>query len=152
MSRKQSDCSQDRERYVEPRGAAGIAHAAGGGGGRYYAPHRQRLFGHDLRLIWGVIRPNGYEFGRMTIQQDGKTIVVGQDGSFDDFHVARLTSSGSPHNSFDGDGEKRVAFGNASETATAVAVDYNGSPGTNPFNYDGRARTMTRTSPNCCGN
>jgi len=70
----------------------------------------------------------------MALQQDGKIIFVGswQDGDNQDFGIARLTSTGAPDGSFDGDGYKKLGFG-ADEYAAAVAIDYNGTPATNPF-------------------
>lgn len=70
----------------------------------------------------------------VTVQADGKIVVVGGDkngGDFD-FAVARLNPlDGSLDPTFDGDGKRIIGLG-ANETARAVAIDYTGVPGINP--------------------
>lgn len=68
----------------------------------------------------------------LAIQQDGKIVAAGHTGGEADFVIARLDTSGAPDSSFSGDGYQTAGFG-GSETASAIAIDYNGTPGTNPF-------------------
>jgi uncharacterized delta-60 repeat protein len=83
----------------------------------------------------GVTLTRVHSVRGMTIQQDDRVIVVGDDddSADGDFAVSRLTAGGLPDNSFDGDGYRTVGFGNRFEIAHGVSVDYNGTPATNPF-------------------
>src|SRR5207302_8557348 len=72
----------------------------------------------------------------LAIQGDGKIVVVGDDfrGLLPerDFGVARLNRNGSPDSSFAGDGTESIGFGD-DDFPNAVAIDYNGTPKTNPY-------------------
>jgi uncharacterized delta-60 repeat protein len=69
----------------------------------------------------------------VTIQTDGKIIVAGTWKSGDnDFLIVRYNTNGSPDNSFDTDGIVEIGFGQEEE-ASALAIDYNGTPETNPY-------------------
>ena len=76
----------------------------------------------------------------VTVQRDGKVVVVGQSWESDflgltadvDFVVVRYNADGSRDTTFDQDGIVIVGFG-GEEEANAVAVDYNGTPETNPY-------------------
>jgi uncharacterized delta-60 repeat protein len=75
----------------------------------------------------------------VAIQQDGKIVVVGGDfnggGIFtlddSDFAIARLNANGSLDKTFAGGGKRIIPLGEM-ESATAVAIDTNGLPNTNP--------------------
>ena len=73
----------------------------------------------------------------VALQSDGKIVVAGDDyqglliNDDDDFAVARLNTNGSLDSSFDGDGKATVDFGDE-EVAYGVAIDYSGTPETNP--------------------
>jgi uncharacterized delta-60 repeat protein len=59
----------------------------------------------------------------MTLQSDGKLVVVGaaKVGGDYDFAIARLNGNGTPDTSFDGDGRLTTGFG-GDEAATGVAI------------------------------
>ncbi len=66
----------------------------------------------------------GTDFGSdLALQPNGKIVVVGQAGSPSAIGVARLSSSGQPDNSFDGDGQRTLAEG---DSARAVVVQPDG--------------------------
>src|SRR5205823_12536384 len=73
----------------------------------------------------------------MTIQRDGKIVVVGgeleinyfQDND-EEFAVVRFNADGSLDDSFGDDGTQHIDVGGPD--ATAVTIDYNGRPSTNP--------------------
>lgn len=69
----------------------------------------------------------------VAVQNDGKVVVAGGwiSGN-EDVVVARYNLNGSPDTTFDDDGMISLAFG-ADERASAVAIDYNGTPATNPL-------------------
>lgn len=69
----------------------------------------------------------------VAIQNDGKVVVAGtwQSGDYD-FLVVRYDTNGAPDTSFDSDGLISLGFGE-DEEALAVAIDYNGTAGTNPL-------------------
>jgi uncharacterized delta-60 repeat protein len=72
----------------------------------------------------------------VALQPDGKIVIVGGDlNGFitinTDFAIARLNRDGSMDKSFDGDGKRTIPMGE-NESASAVAIDTNGSPGSNP--------------------
>jgi uncharacterized delta-60 repeat protein len=70
------------------------------------------------------------------VQLDGRILIGGDaytgliNGNID-FAFARLNPDGSFDSSFDGDGKRVVGFG-GTESATAMALDYTGTPATNP--------------------
>src|SRR5438874_768526 len=61
----------------------------------------------------------------MTIDGNGRIVVVGRtdNGSNDDFAVARYNTDGSLDTSFDGDGKVTTAFGSSQDIASAVAIE-----------------------------
>lgn len=70
------------------------------------------------------------------IQQDGRILIGGTTdtsllGSNSDFALARLHPNGSFDSSFGGDGRVVVGFG-GSDYFTAMAINYNDTPATNP--------------------
>ena len=64
----------------------------------------------------------------MAIQSDGKIVVAGDvdNGSNDDFAVARYNADGSLDTTFDGDGKVTTAIGTAEIDAYAVAIQADG--------------------------
>ena len=69
----------------------------------------------------------------IALQQDGKIIAVGNRIADDrDFTIVRYNTNGSPDNTFDNDAIVTATFGD-NEDATAVDIDYNGTPSTNPY-------------------
>jgi uncharacterized delta-60 repeat protein len=90
-----------------------------------------------------LIATDDHFFARdIALQKDGKIILAGYEigtGLFNegevDFAVVRLNSNGSRDTSFGDDGVQTVDFGFGSDDfGKAVAIDYNGSPASNP-NY-----------------
>ena len=69
----------------------------------------------------------------LALQGDGKVIVVGttQSGDFDQV-IIRYNTDGTPDATFDTDGFVNLGFGE-DEEASAVAIDYNGTPVSNPY-------------------
>ncbi|HEX4792517.1 MAG TPA: DNRLRE domain-containing protein [Humisphaera sp.] len=72
----------------------------------------------------------------LTLQKDGKIVVVGGvlEGALSDnhdFEIVRLNTDGSLDGGFGNSGKTQVNFGK-SEDANAVALDYNGTPASNP--------------------
>ena len=77
---------------------------------------------------WSVTSVNA-----IAVQHDGKIIAAGgRDSGGWDFTVARYTAAGVPDPTFDQDGVVVAAFGEDDE-ARAVAIDYHGTPTTNPY-------------------
>src|SRR5688572_8950088 len=69
----------------------------------------------------------------VALQADGKIVVAGGwKAGNTDFVLVRYNANGSPDTTFDDDGQITLAFG-ADEQASAVAIDYNGTPATNPY-------------------
>ena len=64
----------------------------------------------------------------MTVQSDGKIVVVGyaNNGSDNDFAIARYTNAGALDTSFDSDGKVVTALGAGNDRARAVAVQSDG--------------------------
>ncbi len=64
----------------------------------------------------------------MAVQDDGKIVVVGyaNNGSDNDFAIARYNADGSLDTSFDGDGKVVTALGSGNDRARAVAVQGDG--------------------------
>ncbi|HSE96999.1 MAG TPA: S-layer homology domain-containing protein [Blastocatellia bacterium] len=82
------------------------------------------LFGKQITQIG----PGHDEASGMAIQADGKIVVVGHstNGSDLDIAVVRYTASGSPDNSFDGDGIVTTPIGLGDDQGAAVAIQSDG--------------------------
>lgn len=88
-----------------------------------------KSFGHNGRVVTDFKNDSGDEPNGMTIQPDGKIVVVGlftPDGSAFDFAVARYTTKGVLDKTFSGDGKVITDFTNSTDTAYGVAIQPNG--------------------------
>jgi len=66
----------------------------------------------------------GFDFGNdLALQPDGRIVIVGQAGLNSAIGVTRLSGSGQPDSSFDGDGQRTLSEG---DTARAVVVQPDG--------------------------
>ena len=88
----------------------------------------------QIEISDGLFGGNGAVAYDVALQSDGKIIVVGEADNYgdNDFAIARLNTDGSLDGSFDGDGKKFIGFGQ-NEGANGVALDYSGTPATNPL-------------------
>ena len=71
----------------------------------------------------------GDDFGHdILIQPNGKIVVGGsaRNGDLDDFALARYNTNGTLDTTFSGDGKQTTAFGIATASATAIAIQSNG--------------------------
>ena len=77
----------------------------------------------------------------IAIQSDGKIVVAGlsNNGSNNDFAVARYNSNGSPDNSFDGDGKLTLAIGSSNEGLNSIPMQNDGKIIVGGSSYNGSA-------------
>lgn len=92
--------------------------------------------GNGMRAVDFGILDHDSGANAVVIQGDDKIVIGGHsrygvgDGD-DDFAIARLNPDGSLDDSFDGDGIRTIDFGEQ-EDINDLAIDYSGSPDTNP--------------------
>ena len=84
-------------------------------------------FDSDGKLTTSIGTGNDFALG-MVLQSDGKIVVVGRsnNGSNDDFALARYNANGSLDTSFSGDGKQTTPFGSGDDAAFSVAVQADG--------------------------
>jgi uncharacterized delta-60 repeat protein len=76
----------------------------------------------------------------VVVQSDGKIVLAGQsfqDGTGNDFALARLNSNGSLDSFFDFDGKKTIDFGSSNDQGTSLAVQANGQIVVAGLSYQG---------------
>jgi uncharacterized delta-60 repeat protein len=90
------------------------------------APTFAPLSGTGKRIL--PISPAADEAYGVVVQPDGKIVLAGwaNNGSNDDFAVARLHADGSLDNSFDGDGRRVLSIGSGMDKARSVALQADG--------------------------
>ncbi|HOZ86471.1 MAG TPA: T9SS type A sorting domain-containing protein [Bacteroidia bacterium] len=81
-------------------------------------------FGTAGTVTTSIVPANFEQAYGMTVQADGKIILVGVSGG--DFAVARYNTDGSPDNTFDSDGKLTTSIGPGSDAAIGVTVQPDG--------------------------